>query len=140
MIWYREKTVFKIAVCMTMFVCYKQKSQGMFLIESLCQCFLISTEYLLNLTVARSFCVISLACLPCCMRRLTSNPTWLWCSSSVSRSSLAVFFAAENCLFVEAVTVILSKFYTLRVYCETNFFNKYVNMLYIYRKIKRNFL
>ena len=51
------------------------------------------------LTVARSFCVSPLLCRPCWMTLPTSRVTRSWCSSSVSRSSLAVFLVIECCLF-----------------------------------------
>lgn len=52
-----------------------------------------------SLTVARSFCVRPLLCRPCWMTLPTSKVTRSWCSSSVSRSSLAVFLLIECCLF-----------------------------------------
>lgn len=52
-----------------------------------------------SLTVARSFCVSPLLCRPCWITLPTSKVTLSWCSSSVSRSSLAVFLVIECCLF-----------------------------------------
>lgn len=52
-----------------------------------------------TLTVARSFCVSPLLCRPCWITLPTSRGTRSWCSSSVSRSSLAVFLVIECCLF-----------------------------------------
>lgn len=61
------------------------------------------------LTVARSFCVRPLLCRPCWITLPTSRETLSWCSSSVSRSSLAVFFVMKCCLFWPAAPVIRSK-------------------------------
>lgn len=54
------------------------------------------------LTVARSFWVMPFSCLPSWMTLPTSRGTLSWCSSSVSRSSLAVFFVTRCCLFCPA--------------------------------------
>lgn len=54
------------------------------------------------LTVAKSFWVRPLSCLPCWMTLPTSRVTLSWCSSSVSLSSLAVFFVTRCCLFCPA--------------------------------------
>lgn len=55
-----------------------------------------------KLTVARSFWVNPLSCLPFWMTLPTSKGTLSWCSSSVSLSSLAVFFVTRCCLFCPA--------------------------------------
>lgn len=62
--------------------------------------YIIWMHYLL--TVAKSFWVRPLSCLPCWMTLPTSSVTLSWCSSSVSRSSLAVFFVTRCCLFCPA--------------------------------------
>lgn len=54
-------------------------------------------------TVARSFWVIPFSWRPCWMTLPTSSVTLSWCSSSVSRSSLAVFLVTTCCLFCPAV-------------------------------------
>jgi len=54
--------------------------------------------------VASSFCVSPLAWRPCWISLARSRLTVSWCSSSVSRSSFATFFAAECCLFWPAET------------------------------------
>lgn len=61
-----------------------------------------------SLTVARSFCVRPLLCLPCWITLPTSRETLSWCSSSVSRSSLAVFFVMKCCLFWPAAPAVRS--------------------------------
>lgn len=60
------------------------------------------------LTVAKSFCVMPLLCRPCWITLPTSRGTLSWCSSSVSRSSLAVFFVIKCCLFWPAAPIIQS--------------------------------
>lgn len=55
-----------------------------------------------ELTVARSFWVKPFSCLPSWMTLPTSKGTLSWCSSSVSLSSLAVFFVTRCCLFCPA--------------------------------------
>lgn len=62
-----------------------------------------------SLTVAKSFCVRPLLCRPCWITLPTSRETLSWCSSSVSRSSLAVFFVMKCCLFWPAAPVVRSK-------------------------------
>lgn len=57
------------------------------------------------LTVARSFWVRPLSCRPFWMTFPTSRLTLSWCSSSVSRSSLAVFLVTRCCLFCPAAPV-----------------------------------
>ncbi|KAG7254395.1 hypothetical protein CRUP_007358, partial [Coryphaenoides rupestris] len=54
------------------------------------------------LTVARSFWVSPLFCRPSWMTLPTSRDTRWWWSSSVSRSSLAVFLVTRCCLFCPA--------------------------------------
>jgi len=60
------------------------------------------------LTVAKSFCVMPLLCRPCWITLPTSSGTLSWCSSSVSRSSLAVFFVMKCCLFWPAAPAMQS--------------------------------
>lgn len=59
--------------------------------------------------MAKSFWVMPLLCRPCWITLPTSRGTLSWCSSSVSRSSLAVFFVMKCCLFWPAAPVTQSK-------------------------------